>query len=311
MQIGTIANLSADEPDSTLETVQLAEKLGYDEIWVGDHVVQPVDPQTAYLYQPRGPTGVGHGFHDPFVALTAIAARTERVRIGLSVLIVPYRNPVTTAKALLSIDMLSHGRLDVGIGSGWLAEEFEALGSPYEERGGRTDEYLTLWKKLWTEDPVSFDGKYYKLRTVSFTPKPVQKPYPPIWVGGNSQVALRRLVQHGDVWQPINISAAQMPDYIDRIKALCVKWGRDFNELKIAVNRGVLIVDDPARIRTGDPNWPYHPLITMPENVIAEFRKYRELGVFQVHCHFVARNETGQREVLERFARELRPEIER
>jgi probable F420-dependent oxidoreductase len=311
LQIGTIANLSADDPDSTLETAELAEKLGYDEIWVGDHVVQPVDPTTNYLYQKRGPTGVGHGFHDPFVSLMAIAARTSKARIGLSVLIVPYRNPVITAKMLTSVDVLSHGRLDVGIGSGWLKEEFEALESPYDERGGRTDEYLTIYKKLWTEDVISFEGRYYRINPLAFNPKPVQKPYPPIWVGGNTQVALRRLVQHGDVWQPINVSAAQMPDYIDRIKALCEKWKRDFSELKIAVNRGVLIVDDPAKIRRGDPDWPYHPMITTPDEIIEEFRRYRELGIYQVHCHFVTRNETAQREVLHRFAEELRPEIER
>jgi probable F420-dependent oxidoreductase len=311
MQFATNLPIGAGDPLAFIDTAQFAEELGYEEVWLGDHIVRPLEVSSKYPYTAEGGFGVGGGaFNDVFVTLGAVAVKTERIRLGTSVLIVPYRNPVITAKMLATVDVLSKGRLDIGIGAGWLAEEFEALDMPFAERGRRTDEFMDLWKKLWSENPVSFEGKYYHLKPVSFDPKPVQQPHPPIWVGGNSPAALRRLVDHGDAWQPINVSAAQMPEYIERIRTLCRERGRNFDELKLSVNRGLLLFDDADQIRRPDPSWPYHPIFATPDELIAELRQYRDLGIHQVHFHFAGRTDEARRALMTRVAHEIRPAVE-
>ena len=167
----------------------------------------PVQPDTPYPYTKDGiwpgqPTGE---CFDAIATLAFIAGCTQRIKLLTSVIVVPHRPAVLTAKLLLTADVLSGGRVVAGVGAGWMREEFAALGTPpFDERGAVTDEYLEAWKRLWTQDRPALDGKYANFRDVVFMPKPVSQPHPPIWVGGESPAALRRTVQFGDAWYPVS-----------------------------------------------------------------------------------------------------------
>src|SRR6266481_7680705 len=177
-----------------------AEQLGYDSVWVSDHVVVPQ----------ANIVNFGETIFDPLVTLGVLAGATSRVQLGTTVLIVPYRNAVVTAKMVSSLDALSGGRVVLGVGAGWVAAESAMLGVPFAERGPMTDEHLEAMRELWTSPAPSFAGKYTQFSDLTFEPKPVQKPHPPIWVGGHSRAALRRTAQFGAAWHPINRSPEEL-----------------------------------------------------------------------------------------------------
>src|ERR1700712_3479719 len=185
-----------------------AEALGYAIIGVADHLIVPVHTDVRYPYTadgvwPGAPTGE---CFDAIATLAFLAGFTQRIRLLTSVLVVPHRPAVLTAKLLTTADVLSGGRIIAGVGSGWMKEEFAALGTPaFEDRGAVTDEYIRAWRSLWTEDRPSIDGKFVQFDNVVFKPKPVSKP--PIWVGGESAPALRRTAQYGDAWYPVSNNA--------------------------------------------------------------------------------------------------------
>src|SRR5499426_2685703 len=187
-------------PENIRGAAVRAEELGYDSVWVSDYVVVPH----------ANVVNFGETIFDPLVTLAIIAGATRRVRLGTTVLIVPYRNAVVTAKMVSSLDALSGGRVVLGIGAGWVAAESAMLGVPFAERGTMTDEHLGAMRELWTSAAPSFSGKYTQFSGLVFEPKPVQKPHPPIWVGGHSRAALRRTVEFGAAWHPINRPAAEL-----------------------------------------------------------------------------------------------------
>ena len=203
-------------PDIIRATAVRAEQLGYDSVWVSDHVVTP----NANI------ANFGESIFDPLVTLAVAAGATRRVRLGTTVLIVPYRNPVVTAKMVSSLDALSDGRVVLGVGAGWLAAESAMLGVPFAERGAMTDEYLQAMQELWSSRAPSFAGKYTQFSDLVFEPKPVQKPHPPIWVGGHSRAALRRTAQFGAAWHPINRSPEELRAGRKELAALCQSRGR-------------------------------------------------------------------------------------
>ena len=174
-------------PEIIRHTAVRAGQLGYDSVWVSDHVVVP----NANVDR------IGEAIYDPLVTLAVVAGATSRVRLGTTVLIVPYRNAVVTAKMVSTLDALSGGRVVLGIGAGWMAEESAMLGVPFAERGPMTDEYLAAMRALWTSPAPSFAGKYTQFSGLHFEPKPLQKPHPPIWVGGHGRASLRRRRDRG------------------------------------------------------------------------------------------------------------------
>ena len=151
-------------------------------MFVNDHIIVDGSPRSA----------AWTNTYDPLIALSFIAAHTSRIRLGTSVLIMPYRNPIATAKMLASLDQMSGGRVIAGVGVGWNEAEFNALGVPFHERGARTDEYLRLWQACWAPGEVSFAGEFFTFANMHVSPKPLQQPHPPIWIGGSSRAALRR-----------------------------------------------------------------------------------------------------------------------
>ena len=198
------ASSAAVKSEDLIRFVQQAEALGFYCITVADHVIVPKNISIPYPYTIDGKYP-GTGYHlETLVTMSFLAGATERIRFLTSVMIAPYRNPVITAKMLASLDVLSQGRVIVGLGVGWMKEEFDNLKAPsFNERGRVTDEYIKAFRELWTKDNPSFEGKHCSFSDIIFLPKPVQKPTIPIWIGGHSKQALRRAGELGDGWHPI------------------------------------------------------------------------------------------------------------
>ena len=181
-------------PETAARVARAAEAAGFESVWTGEHVVLP-DPQA-----PPSPAPPQHPMLDPAVALAFLAAHTERLRLATGIIILPQRNPVVLAKELASVDVLSQGRLIFGLAAGYLKPEFDAVGARFDDRGARTDEYIDAIRALWTEPRPSFAGRTVRFAGIDAQPRPVQKPHPPLVVGGTSPAALRRAVSRGNGW---------------------------------------------------------------------------------------------------------------
>lgn len=223
MQIGCSAPTSGPliAPDSLVRIATEAEMLGFDYVTVSDHVMIPTSIASRYPYSESGefPSGAAAPRLEQLTTAAFIAAATSNLRIVTSVMVVPHRPAVLTAKILATLDYLSKGRITVGIGAGWCKEEFEAIGAPpFEERGAVTDEWMMVCKELWTNETPKFSGKYVQFADVLFPPQPVQQPIP-IWVGGESGPALRRTARYGDAWYPIGTNPQFPLDTLSRFKS--------------------------------------------------------------------------------------------
>ena len=217
-----------------------AEALGFDSVLIGDHIVIPKKITSPWPYDEyvggKTPYAVYTDmvWFDPFDTMAFLAAVTERVRLGISVVIVPYRHPFDVARRVATIDVLSGGRFVLGVGVGWLEDEFRLLGIPFAKRGARTREYVAMMQALWTQDAPRFSGDFVELHEdVNVLPRPIQKPHPPIWVGGESTPALRRVAAFGNGWHCGLVLPERIPGLLDRIRDLMDEAGRDFSELEI------------------------------------------------------------------------------
>lgn len=242
IHVGTRGCLASREGIMTVG--QRAEALGYAYLGVADHLVVPVQSGVRYPYTadgiwPGAPTGE---CFDAIATLAFLAGCTQRLKLLTSVAVVPYRPAVLAAKLFLTADVLSGGRVIAGVGAGWMREEFEALGTPpYAERGAVTDEYLRVWKTLWTQPRASFHGSYTTFDDMVFMPRPVAQPHPPIWVGGESPPALRRVAQFGDAWYPVSNNQQirlntpeRLKGGIDTMRRAVEKAGRDPDTVDVA-----------------------------------------------------------------------------
>jgi len=228
-------------PEALETLVTRAEEWGFSSVMIADHIVFPVTIKSKYPYTVSGAfPGQGDAL-EQLSLMAFVAGMSRTLRLISSVMILPYRNPVVTAKMLATIDVLSRGRVTVGVGVGWLREEFEALGAPdFDRRGAVSDEYLRIFKALWTQDPASYHGEFYRFDSVRCLPHPVQKPHPPIWVGGHSKAALRRAARLGDGWHPVGANAAvplsppELRGLLDELYRLTEAEGRDPKSLTIS-----------------------------------------------------------------------------
>jgi len=205
--------------DNYIAVAKAAERAGFDFLSVSDHLIMPSKLESSYPYVQNGAyrSGLFGPCLDQLSTVAFLAGCTERLKLLLSVMVVPYRPAMLTAKMLATIDVLSNGRLIVGAGAGWMKEEFNLLGAPFEERGRFTDEALEAFCELWTKDRPAYSGKLINFSNVIFEPKPIQKPHPPIWIGGESGPALRRTFRFADVWYPGNNSQTTPLDTIERL----------------------------------------------------------------------------------------------
>ncbi len=298
----------ASEPAALASLAHAAEDLGYDSLWLSDHVVIPERITSSYPYSPDGrfPTLATQPYLEPLAGLGYLAGVTRRVRLGTHVLILPYRHPLLTAKMVATLDNQSGGRVDLGIGVGWMREEFEALGLEervFTRRGAATDEQLRILKTVWTEDVASFEGEFYRFDRLGALPHPLQKPYPPIWVGGHSPAALRRTARFGDGWLPIggrppaDLPPAAVAAGWATIRAEAERVGRDASRLQLCFSTAVSFEppDDPRR-----------PFSGSSEQIAADFESYREVGVDSFLVGFGSRPLADYEQRLRRFAEEVR-----
>ena len=291
-------------PEALEALVARAETLGFTSVMIADHVVFPTTIDSKYPYTADG-RFPGQGDALEQLALMAfVAARSTRLRLVSSVMILPYRNPVFTAKALATIDVLSRGRVTVGVGVGWLREEFEALASPsFDRRGAVSDEYLRVFKTLWTTSPASFAGEFYRFENLQCLPQPVQKPHPPIWIGGHSRAALRRVARFGDGWHPVgaNPGAALPPDeleaLLDELHRLTQAEGRDPGRLTISYKAPVYDAGRPPR-----PREPRRPFRGSADDIKADIDALARLGVSEMVFDFRSESLPESLERMQQFA---------
>jgi probable F420-dependent oxidoreductase len=235
--------------ESVLTVARRCEELGFHSLWVSDHVVVPRKISARYpgTADGRFPIPPEFPFLEPVSTLLFVAAATERIKLGTSILVITQRNPVLVAKELATLDVLSEGRLIFGAGAGWLPEEFEALNTSIRGHGPRMAEYLEVIRRCWTEDDPSFEGRYYKLGNVGVYPKPVQTPYPPIWVGGFSDGALRRVARYGDAWHAGGPPQALAQGFA-RIRELATEYDRDPNSITLSIRGDGLHRGEPEQV---------------------------------------------------------------
>lgn len=240
MKVGAFVPLSAF--NATPELLRLLgpalEERGFESVWVPEHVVLFDEYESRYPYHPDGqlPGGSELGLLEPLTALTYLAAVTDTLRLGTAICLVPQRNPVYTAKQVADLDLLSGGRVEFGIGVGWLREEFEALDMPFERRGARARDHIAVMKALWTEDDPSYDGELYTLPPCKFGPKPVQRPHPPIHGGGETDAALRRAVDLGQGWFGFDRLPEEVPEALNRLTPILAERGRSRDDFTVTVS---------------------------------------------------------------------------
>lgn len=260
-----------------------AEERGFDSLWAAEHLVLFDDYSSHYPYSADGkiPAGGEVGIIEPFACLSFLAATTSRIRLGTGVLLVPQRNPVYTAKEAAAVDWLSGGRLDLGVGIGWLEEEFEAAGVPFARRGRRTREYVELIKKLWCDDPSSHAGEFYQLNECRHYPKPLQDPHPPLIFGGETDAALRRAADLGQGWYGYDHEPATAAERIGKLGGLLADRGRSLDEMEISIS-------------------PY-----LRETGPAEVEAFAEAGVDQLILFVMAADRDELLGTLDRLATEI------
>jgi probable F420-dependent oxidoreductase len=266
-----------DDPAQLVAVARKADELGYAWVPCSDHVIVPR----------RALPAMGASWYAPATTLAFIAGFTQRLRLLTHVLVLPYRNPLDIAKQYATLDRLSAGRVILGVGVGHLRAEFRALRAEFEDRGAVTDEYIEVIKRLWTNEEASFRGRYVEFSELHLSPRPVQQPHPPIWVGGNSRRAARRAVELGDGWLPWDVTPADLRDRLDYVRRLPAFEQRRA-PLDIVVPGGPFDLDAPNR-------------------VVEEIAAYRDAGVTGMTVGFVARSLEEQLERMEQFAREIAP----
>ena len=276
-------------------TAVRAEQLGYDSVWVSDHVVVPRENIKNF----------GETIFDPLVTLGVAAGATSRVKLGTTVLIVPYRNAVVMAKMVSSLDALSGGRVVLGVGAGWVAAESAMLGVPFKERGAMTDEHLRAMQELWTSAKPSFAGTYTRFDNLVFEPKPVQKPHPPIWVGGHSQAARRRTVRFGAAWHPINRPPAELRAGRAEIARLSREQGRPEPALTLRNDVRILRAGEsaPASTHAG------RVLAGEPAALVEQIHELAECGVEHLVLEFLAADGRELEAQMALFAERVRPRV--
>jgi len=268
-------------PDTLRTLAQHAEELGYDSVWVSDHIAIPVEVVTPYPYTEGGksPFDPGETYVEALATLNYLAGLTKKIKLGTHVIILPYRNPLVTAKQVASLDFLSQGRVIFGVGAGWMEEEFKALGYDYyKRRGAVTDEQIKIIRKVWTEETTSFEGEFYKFQPLSIRPVPVQRPHPPIWIGGHSLAAIRRAARLGDGWMPVGLQGsaglapAEMSEKIGQLRELAEGAGRDPDSIDVCLSAALQLgkesVGDSRDLFAGSA-----------EQVAEDIDKYRQTGV--------------------------------
>ena len=292
-------------PDAFAKIAERAERLEIDSLWCSAHVILPPQVKSGYILIPgrKHPEHWKERYWEPFTVLSFLAGLTRRLTLGTSVVIVPMHNPIELAKQVAEVDQLSDGRFVFGIGVGWFEEEFETLGQDFHNRGARTDEAMELMKALWSEDPVSFEGHHYRVDSAFFSPKPVQRPHPPIWVAGGSKAALKRAARIADAWHPVRPTFEYLEEARADLNRYLEEAGREPGSVEIAVKLPLVFQDGPSGADAP-------PTQGRAADIVAAIERYREAGASHLVMDFVPENLATALDTMERFAQEVRPHLD-
>jgi probable F420-dependent oxidoreductase len=267
----------APDREFVLDVARAAERLGFHSVWTTDHVAIPEDRRSTYPYQ-RSTTELaftpGIQWLDPVGVMGVVAGATERLVVGSSVLVLPYRDPLVLANEMATLDRLSEGRTILGVGVGWMDEEFEALRVPRSERGARTDEYLAAMRALWTEAPCTFEGRFVRYRALHLATRPATPGGPPVYVGGNEVPALRRALRFGQGWVGFEVYPEEMQEIRRSLGRLGEEADRDPDDLILSVRRGLR---PPFEVTDFLPD--RRSLAGSGEEILDELGRYAEQGV--------------------------------
>jgi len=295
----------AASPEVLTDAALTAERLGFDAVWSADRVVTPWRIETPYPYAEDSAFIVppDRPFLDSMACLAFLAGRTERIRIGISVLVLPYRHPLYWARLATTIDHLSNGRLIMGAGVGWMREEFEALGVSFEERGRMTDESLEAVRVLLRDERCTYEGRHYRFRDISFFPK-ARRDRLPIWIGGEGRAARRRAGRHGDAWFPYFVRVA--PDELraahEDVRAAAAEAGRERDAV-------ALTCCSPIEVTAADVPQDPRRLRGSPGQLAASLRAYERAGVAHVALQFMVPRWPDRLAQMEAFAAEVLPAL--
>lgn len=284
-------NWGIEDVQAIVRLARRAEELGFDSVWVHDHVFN-----AAHVFDRIG----GKPYYEPLTLLSYVAATTQRVGLGTSVLVLPYHNPIRLAKTAATLDVISGGRVILGVGVGGVAQESDAMGSPYAERGAITDEAIAIMKELWTKEDPSFAGKYHRFSGMPFSPKPLQKPHIPLVIGGNSHAAIRRAVRLGNGWHPNAMPPEELSQGIRYLREQAQAAGRDVAEVPVSLSLPL----GASRVRG-------YALGTDPGEIVQKVQAFARLGVETIVVY--SGNTGDMAEILramDMFAREVLPVVQ-
>lgn len=284
----------------------LAEEIGLDSVWASDHVVFPGKTNSAYPHSSSGlPVENMSPFFEVLTTLSYVAAKTNTVRLGTSVLIAGLRNPVLSGKMISSLDVLSGGRLTLGLGAGWLEAEFEMLeGVEFKRRGSALEEIVAIWRTLWAGGRPEFSGEFFELEEMVFDPLPSQRPGPPIWIGGNSKRALRRAARIGDGWHAARVGPAEFGELVGALNEEVEAAGRQPAEVEPSLTAMFRITDEPIDVdRLRD-------LVGSPELIAEQLQRYGEAGAGTVVLGLDPRHDLDQhRRTMAALAEQVLPAL--
>ena len=259
-------------PENLVRVAVRAEELGYDSAWVLERLLWPVNPQEPYPAAPDGRLPVTYqNVLDPLETLTFVAAHTNRIRLGTSVLVLPYHTPIQLARRISTLDVLSGGRVDLGVGVGWSRDEFEAAGTPFERRGARADEFLRALIDLWTKDPIAFKGEFYNIPESMVGPKPVQKPHPPIYIAGFGDYTFKRAAKFGAGWHPAGVITFEaLEASIKLFNQIATDAGR--GPVEVVLRSFTVVFDQPVPSAR-------RPTMGTLEELREDIKRLRDIGV--------------------------------
>jgi probable F420-dependent oxidoreductase len=284
VKVGALVQNFAGFPDTgrsaraCIDFAVHTERAGFDSVWVTDHIVLPRERRALYPHNETGtfPYSWQQDIHDPIVLLSALAQATQRVELGVAVLVIPYRHPLTTAKMLATADQLAEGRIILGAGVGWLHDEFAALGlsdDVFAHRGSVTEDYLKAMREAWTADgAASYEGDYVRFRDVGTYPRPARQPHLPVWVGGKGDRALRRAARLGDGYLAISADPTMLRAEVSRLHSFATDIGKDPAELTVALIDGIVVTPSPL----GAARSPLHGTA---EQIVEGLRAFADAGL--------------------------------
>jgi probable F420-dependent oxidoreductase len=285
--VSLLNNQGIENAHALVDMASRADELGFDSVWVHDHVFN-----VGHVLDRIG----GRPYYEPLTFLSFVAARTRRVRLGTSVLVLPYHNPIRLGKAAATLDVLCGGRLVMGVGVGLIEKEMRAMGTPFAERGAYTDEAISVMRALWSAEEPHFAGRYYRFEGMKFSPRPLQTPSIPLVIGGVSRAAIRRAARLGDGWQPLGLSPEALGQGIAALRDEARDCGRD--GAKIPVSIAITL----AAARAGR-----HALGTAPSEIVKNARAYADVGVDTLIISAGTSDPGEARAALEMVAREVLP----